>query len=65
MSPEADSNSIDAMIEDMMDSGVFKGMTSDDMFDVGTITPIKKAETVCIKTSISLHRNYFTWDSVA
>ena len=65
MSPDEDSNSIDAMIEDMMEKEAFHGMTApDDLFDVGTINPIKNfEETVCIKTNISLHRGS-TWDSI-
>ena len=36
MSPDKDSNSIDAMIEDMTDTDAFHGLTTeDDLFDVG------------------------------
>ena len=65
MSPEEDSNSIDAMIEDMTDTEAFHGLTTeDDLFDVGEINPINFEEMVCIKTNISLHRQ-FTWDKIA
>ena len=64
MSPDEDSNSIDAMIEDMTDTEAFHGLTTeDDLFDVGEINPINFEEMVCIKTNISLHRR-LTWDSI-
>lgn len=51
MSSDADSNSIDAMIEDMTDTEAFHGLTTeDDLFDVGEINPINFEEMVCIKT---------------
>ena len=64
MSSDKDSNSIDAMIEDMTDTEAFHGLTTeDDLFDVGNINPINWQEMVCIKTNISLHRGC-TWDSI-
>ena len=41
MSPERDSDSIEALIEEMMDSEKFHGMTTDDLFDTAHLSPIK------------------------
>ena len=66
MSSEQNSNSIDAMIEDMADSEKFHGTTTaDDLFDVAMIDPINYNSKVCIKTNISLNRDCgVSWDRV-
>ena len=66
MSSEQNSNSIDAMIEDMMDNEKFHGTTTaDDLFDVARIDPLNYNSKVCIMTSISLNRDCgVSWDRV-
>ena len=51
MSPEEESNSIDAMIEDFTDTEAYSGLTSeDDFFDVAQIKPVNFESMICIKT---------------
>ena len=66
MSSEQNSNSIDAMIQDMTDTERFHGTTTvDDLFDVAMIDPINWNSKVCIKTNISLNRDCgVSWDRV-
>ena len=66
MSPEQDTDPIEALLEDLTDCDKFHGITTDNIFDTASIYPIKhKSTMVSFKTSLSLHRDCKTWDSIA